>query len=166
MNSYGWDVIEAFAIYNLLKNYKDGVTVTISAMAASAAAENGLEAIRAANMPAAHEDGKYPMVNYTVYTKKQEVRMHSFPANLFETGRVFRSGKTQAGLWVMRSAKPTLRIHEYAASAMKTVLEDTGKGNPFSELAQDAIRSVVLSAFSFYFNAEAQNIKQVINRLE
>ena len=38
MNSAGGDVIEAFAIYNLLKNYKGEVTVTVSAMTASAAA--------------------------------------------------------------------------------------------------------------------------------
>jgi ATP-dependent protease ClpP protease subunit len=38
MNSDGGDVIEAFAIYNALKNYKGGVSITVNAIAASAAA--------------------------------------------------------------------------------------------------------------------------------
>ena len=88
---------------------------------------------RAANMPASPDAGR-PMVNYTVSSKKGEVRIHSFPANLFERGRKSRSGKKQAGLWVMRGAKPTLRIHEYAAAAIETILNDKGKGNTFSEL--------------------------------
>jgi hypothetical protein len=87
---------------------------------------------RAAGMPASASG--LPLVNYTVHTKAQEVRIHSFPENLFEKGRRLRSGKKQAGLWVMRSAKPTLRVHEYAQQAIEKILDDTSGANPFNEL--------------------------------
>jgi hypothetical protein len=87
---------------------------------------------RAAGMPAS-PTGR-ALVNYTVSIKKQEAHITSFPENLFEKGRTLRSGKKQAGLWVMRSAKPTLAINNYAAAAMETVINDTSSNNPFKEL--------------------------------
>jgi hypothetical protein len=87
---------------------------------------------RAAKMPATRT-GR-PLVNYTVSSRNKEVSIHSFPENLFEKGRTLRSGTPQAGLWVMRSAKPTLAVSAYAASALETILNDTSKNNPFKEL--------------------------------
>ncbi|MDR3355794.1 MAG: hypothetical protein LBO04_01230 [Spirochaetaceae bacterium] len=86
---------------------------------------------RAAGMPASRS-GR-PLVNYTVSFRKQEVRISSFPVNLFETGRKLRSGKKQAGLGVMRSAKSKLRVMAYAEAGMKKVINDPEPSNPFKE---------------------------------
>jgi hypothetical protein len=76
-----------------------------------------------------------PLVNYTVGLRKQEARITSFPANLFEEGRMLRSGKRQAPLGVMRSAKASLmaRVMAYAAAGMKEVISDPSPSNPFKD---------------------------------
>jgi hypothetical protein len=68
------------------------------------------------------------LVSFSVSTKKGEVRISSFPNNLWENPHKLRSGATIGGTHAMRDGKSSLRFQQYAAEALKNLLDGESLG--------------------------------------
>ncbi len=70
------------------------------------------------------------MVNYRIARRGEQARLTSIPMNLFERGRMLRSGKRERGKWVVTRKTPQsaqTQVRQWATEFEKILLEDLVK---------------------------------------
>jgi hypothetical protein len=69
------------------------------------------------------------MVNYRIANRGEKARLTSIPMNLFERGRMLRSGKKERGKWVVTRKVPKAAqpyVTNWAREFEKVLLQELG----------------------------------------